>query len=592
MIRKLKLKASIADRLREASKAYYETDKPLMTDAEYDELLEQLRAANPEHPLLSEVGAPCSNAVKLPVPMPSLDKKKPEHITSLHGNWILTEKLDGISALWISGYNVKPALYLRGNGVEGQDVSHCIKGIQGLKQSSAHSSMVRGELIIPKGVPNARNWVNGAVHRSDISLDDLKKIHFVAYQVCQPSNMSRSQQMTWLTINGFELAWNTFVQTLDATKLSEAFKTRRSDPIYECDGIVCGKDLIPETVTASNPKDAFAFKMPLDDQKATTVVREIEWASSRTGNWVPRIRFDPVKIGSATIEYCTGIHAKFISESRLGPGAKIIVRRSGDVIPCLDTVLEPVDEWSKPPAGRWTWDASHIHALDTTTEATPEKIAIEIAYSLTSLGIEGLSKVSTKKLVEAGLKDFKSVYDASAEKLQGAIGKANGQKLYDALASLSVSEDKWLHAFCGWPKGFGSTRILSTLTAESSVAKWPSIKAPKGQSDESFAEVQKIVPEYLKWRQQFGDVVVVPVVAVVPIPVATGTAKGAFVMSGFRDAALQQKFILGGWVEEERITKNTTLLIVPDVAKETGKVKDARAKGIRIAVRSEADKLV
>lgn len=589
MIRKLKLKVSIVDRLREASKAYYETDKPLMTDAEYDELLEQLRSTNPDHPFLSEIGAPCSNAVKLPVPMPSLDKKKPEHITSLHGNWILTEKLDGISALWVSGYNVKPALYLRGNGVEGQDVSHCIKGIQGLKQSSSHSSMVRGELIIPKGVPNARNWVNGAVHKSDVSLDDLKKIHFVAYQVCQPSNMSRSQQMTWLTINGFELAWNTFVQTLDASKLSEAFKARRADSVYECDGIVCGKDLVPDAVTASNPKDAFAFKMPLDDQKATTVVREIEWASSRTGNWVPRIRFDPVKIGSASIEYCTGIHAKFISESLLGPGAKIIVRRSGDVIPCLDTVLEPVADWSKPPEGRWAWDATHTHALDTTTEATPEKIAIEIAYTLTNLGIEGLSKVSTKKLVEAGLKDFKSVYDASAEKLQGAIGKANGQKLYDALAGLSVGEDKWLHAFCGWPKGFGSTRILATLAVEPSVSKWPSIKAPKGQSDDSFAEVVKIVPEYLKWRNQFGDVTE-PVVIVKPC--AVGKTKGLFVMSGFRDATLQQKFTLNGWVEEERITKNTTLLIVPDDFKETGKVKDARAKGVRIVVRSEADKVV
>jgi hypothetical protein len=150
-----------------------------------------------------------------------------------------------------------------------------------------------------------------------------------------------------------------------------------------------------------------------------------------------------------------------------------------------------------------------------------------------------------------------------------------------------VGEDKWLHAFCGWPKGFGSTRILATLAVEPSVSKWPSIKAPKGQSDDSFAEVVKIVPEYLKWRKQFGDVAVVIVK-----PCAVGKTKGLFVMSGFRDATLQQKFTLNGWVEEERITKNTTLLIVPDDFKETGKVKDARAKGVRIVVRSEADKVV
>ena len=66
-------------RLREAAKAYYETDTPIMSDAEYDELIEELRLAAPNHPFLKEVGAtPGVGVVSLPVPMPSLDKKKPD----------------------------------------------------------------------------------------------------------------------------------------------------------------------------------------------------------------------------------------------------------------------------------------------------------------------------------------------------------------------------------------------------------------------------------------------------------------------------------------------------------------------------------
>ena len=586
---------SIVARLREASKAYYETATPIMSDAEYDELIDHLTQQAPNHPFLKEVGsAPGGTVVKLPVPMPSLDKRKPDSLKltdTTNGPYVIMDKLDGISALWVSGGNQPNQLLLRGNGTEGQDVSHCRKGIQGLIESIGTRVMIRGELILPKANITgtlARNWVNGVLHQKEPSTDDLKKILFIAYQVCEPRTLTRSQQMNWLANRGFQVAWHMNLPRLSTEALQTFFKQRREESDYECDGIVVGQDRVPAQTT-SNPKDGYAFKMPLDDQRAQTIVQEVEWQSSRTGNWIPRLRFTPVTIGTATIEFCTGFHAQYIEQNKLGPGATIIIRRSGDVIPVCDSILVPATTWSPPPEGQWEWDTNHVHARDISTESSPEKLALEMAHQLVSLGIEGISKVSAKKLVEGGIPTLEQLKTAQQATVQQLIGSVNGEKLSKAFetAQRTATEAQWIRAFLGWPKGFGTTRIEANLAIEPSVEKWVTLTTvPKGQSAAAFQEVCKAVPAYLAWRSKFGQPST-PIVAP-PKPIAT---KGQYVMSGFRDTTLQTKLEEAGWKEQDRITKTTTVLLVPDTAKETQKVKVAREAGVRIVMRSEASGL-
>ncbi len=599
-------------RLRKASEAYYETAEPIMTDADYDTLHQELQEIAPNHPFLKEVGsAPREGVVKLPVPMPSLDKRKPETLRADDlggGSHIVADKLDGISALWISGYSRKPALYLRGDGLEGQDVSHCIRGVQGLVQCVGPSSMVRGELIVPKGVITgtlARNWVNGVLHQKTPSKEDLEKIHFVAYQVCEPRSLTRFEQMDWLLNRGFKVVWN--IQELNGlTKelLQVLFETRRKESAYECDGLVVGRCTVP-TLEAANPKDAYAFKMPVDDQRAESVVVDVEWASSRTGNWIPRIRFEPVKIGTATIEFCTGFHASFIKENGIGPGARIVVRRSGDVIPTLEKVLDVgASGWKQPPVGRWKWDENSVHAVDTSEEASPEKLALEMAHQLVALGIEGVSKTTCKKLVDGDIRVLSDLKKASVGAVQSLIGKVNGEKLMSALepAMKGASTAAWIKAYLGWPKGFGDKRIEACLGVEPEVSKWSSGKLPKGMSGEAFAEVVKQVPGFLAWREQFPSASAAPAAAFdnTPVPMVTLSngvtfapdIKGYYVMSGFRDADLQKRLHVVGWRMDDKVKKATKFLVVPDDARETVKVKAAREAGIRIVTRSEAESLL
>lgn len=593
---------NLVKRLHAASVAYYETETPIMTDAQFDDLVEQLRLLAPDHVFFSEVGAkPEAGAVTLPVPMPSLDKRKPDSLKKtdlVAGPQVCSEKLDGISALWVSGVHQKPALYLRGNGTEGQDVIHCISGIKGLQPCSAPIVMVRGELIIPKGVIEgtlARNWVNGVLHQKTPSKEDLSKIHFVAYQVCRPASLTRSQQIVWLKNQGFEVAWSLRCDSLDIETLQELFTQRRNTSRQECDGVVIGHDAVP-TLSAKNPSDAQAFKMAIDDQRATTKVIQVVWASSRTGLWIPRIQFEPVRIGGATIEFCTGFHAQFIQENGIGPGAVVVIRRSGDVIPTLEKVVSASPSgWSQPPAGSWKWDDKGVHALDTAEESSPEKLALELTHGLVTLGVEGISKITAKKLVDGGVKSLEAILKTPMPTLQALIGNTNGEKLSKGLptAMKMAPEKLWIRAYLGWPKGFGETRIDALLGVEASVEKWLGLKTlPKGISVASFEEIKKCVPDYLKWRAQFAGMAPVAVAIAAPVrPVIAVAAKGNQVMSGFRDKDLQERLAAAGYILQDRIANSTNLLLVPDDAKETVKVKEAIAKGIRIVPRSQVDSL-
>jgi NAD-dependent DNA ligase len=585
---------SLVKTLKMASHNYYETDKPSMTDEEYDVLRERLYELDPANSFFNEVGSlPEKARINLPHAMPSLRKIKPDTLSGirLSGPFVITDKLDGISALWTCGPNRKPGLYLRGNGLIGQDVSHM--KVQGLKQGIT-SFAIRGELIVPRSEGVARNWVNGVLHKDKPSKADCDKIHFVAYQVIEPSGLTRSQQMTWLKNQGFETPGHYTVKELKAEEMTTLFKSTRENSPYECDGIVVGTDTVPLITTDALPKDTFAYKVAVDDQRAETTVKAIEWASSRLGEWIPRIRFDPVKIGVATIEFCTGVHAQYIKEHMLGPGARIVVRRSGDVIPTLDRVLVPASTWQEPPQGRWKWDG--IHAIDTTEEKTSDTLALEMAHSLINLGVEGLSATSTKKLVEGGFKDLKAVWSSTEAQLQECLGKVSGSKLRTALTELKATNLQWIHAYHGWPKGFGERKIASTLTSEPEVSKWSNLKVPPvGQTMTTFSEVCKYVPGYLAWRAQFN----INAVEVIPNEVIDAKCnnggpykepKGRYVMTGFRDAELSAKLAKAGWILQERINKETTVLLVADM-KESTKTKAALEKGIRIVLQNNADSL-
>lgn len=573
--------------LREAAAAYYNGGELKMDDDVYDGLVERLKQMDPEHPFLDEVGAPPpQGAVKLPYPMPSLDKIKPGEDALrrfLRGTgFVMSEKLDGLSALWDKNH-----LYLRGDGLVGQDVTHLVAlGIQGLPKVGVP---VRGELILPRseGQVLGRSWVNGQIHQKTPEAAEVSKIRFIAYEI-MGSGMRRSEQFQWLGANRFEIPWFSVVAGLTEDMLAAILQERRDLSAYDTDGIVLGYDTPPKSEStaakAKNPKDCVAFKMPLADQSAETVVQEVLWSPSAQGYLIPRIRFNPVIIGSAKIEFCTGHNARMIVLNRVGPGSRVVIRRSGDVIPKLDRVLVPT-EASLPPEGTWVWDgpaatAAHIKTLGEPTTA-------KLHYFLKTLDIPGAGPATAMVLVDTGITGPAALWAASAERLSKVLGPKTGASLHANLrtALAKVSEATLMVASSTMPRGVGETKLTSLFAVCENPNNWSTLSPPAGWTADSFSAFLKEFPTYLAWRKELSWIPY-PILRAAPAPApATGEI---ICMTSFRDKALEESATKLGHSFVPSFTGKVTILLVPDgPVKESEKVKAARAKGTKILSRSQ-----
>ena len=494
--------------LREAATAYYNGSgpgsiaAPTMSDDTYDALVDRLRELDPTHPYLEEVGAPppTVGAVTLPFAMPSLDKIKPgedrltRFLASPSGSekgFVLSEKLDGLSALW------QPAtkkLYLRGDGLVGQDISHLVDlGLKGLIQVGGKAVAVRGEIILPRaaGEPLARAWVNGVIHRKEPAAEDVAKMRFVGYEVMSPPGLTREAQFAWMTKARYEVPWWRAVALPTESILAEALQSRRIVSPYDTDGIVVGVNAVPQqestTAKARNPKDCVAFKMPLADQSAETTIREVIWAASAQGYLIPRLRFDPVRIGAATIEFCTGHNARTIVEGGLGPGARVVIRRSGDVIPTLDRVLIAASGGpSLPPVGAeeggatWEWncvggatEATAVHIRATGAE-TDEMVATRLHAFLKTMEIPGAGPSTATSLIAGGIRGPRALWEATSARLVELLGPKTGAALHANLrtAFTKATELQLMVASSRMPRGVGETKLTTLFGVEADPRRW------------------------------------------------------------------------------------------------------------------------
>jgi NAD-dependent DNA ligase len=343
--------------LKYASDCYYNKNHEFISDHVFDILKEVLDERDPHNKFLKEIGSPISvskDKVNLPYSMPSLDKVKPtsdkidSYITKYIGPFVLSDKLDGASGLYIKTFN-QEKLYSRGNGEVGQDISHLIPYViknVNIKVKKGETLAIRGELIITKKkfdtikdvFKNARNAVAGLINSKNFSIQLAQITDFVAYNVISPQ-LSQSDQMKYLSQLNFCHVNNKIFKKISNDILSQYLIERKQNSEYEIDGIVVvNSSSVYENIN-KNPDHAFSFKQILDCQIAIITVKNVEWNVSKHGYLKPRINFDPVRIGGVDIEYATAFNAKFVIDNNIGSGSKIKLVRSGDVIPNINTIL-------------------------------------------------------------------------------------------------------------------------------------------------------------------------------------------------------------------------------------------------------------
>ena len=596
----------ISDMIRLANDSYYNTGKSELSDNQYDIIREYLEKIDSNNSVFDEIGAPiqcegiCRSKVKLPFNMGSMDKIKPD--TKALEKWLskfndpkeylFSAKLDGVSGLFANG-----KLYTRGNGIEGQDVSHLIPYLKLPKDSNV---VVRGEFLISKlnfenhfsGKANPRNTVSGIINKLSIDKKEVKYLDFVVYELIEPE-MPPFQQMEFLEQQDVTVV--KYQKNDDPTNenLSNTLIEWRKDYKYEIDGVICTHNKVYPR-KPGNPEHSFAFKMVLSDQIAEAKVVDVIWAPSKDGFLKPRIRIEPIELGGVKIEYATAFNAAFVESNKLGIGSLVKLIRSGDVIPYIMEVTEPAPA-PKMPNEEYEWNNTHVDIVLKDIKNNEIVHLKNVTAFFKDIEVSGLSSGNIKKLIEAGFdtvpkilamteKDFLSVEgfkDKLAKKIHtnilNAIEKAN---LVNLMKASNI-----------FGRGLGEKKIKPILNAfpdiltnpEDKEVKIKKISEIKGMGDLTAQNFVDKIDEFLifldnanlneKLEKEINNL---------DIDINNPLYKKKIVITGFRDEDIENFIVKSGGELTTSVSKNTFKVIVKTIDEDSGKAEKGREYGILI----------
>lgn len=504
----------LVELLQSLSHYYYNTDEVAVPDMIFDTLYDVLKERDPDNKLLQSVGAPISKGtkVKLPHPMFSLDKIKPgtgeldKWKSRYPGPYVLSDKMDGVSALVRKNKNKKTKMYTRGNGIKGQDISYLIPHVlTDVKLDKLPVGVaVRGELEISKedfkelqkeeDLKNARNTVAGLVNSKHYSLDLAQATSFSAYELVSP-RMKKTDQLKALKKYGFEVVMSKTVTKDQLTEdyLKNYLKRRREIAEYDIDGIVVEDSSEVYNLVDKNPDYAFAFKMVLEDQVVVAEVVKVIWTASKHGLMKPKIEIKPVKLGGVTVKMATAFHGRFVKDSVLGPGAKIKLVRSGDVIPHILEVTKKAKS-GKPqmPDVEYTWDKTNTNLIATSLEGEVKNTinSKTVANFFEKMQVKHISRGVSAKLVEAGYDTVLKVLKAKRSDLEAVdgLGSVIVEKLFsgveEAVKKTNIAQLMAASMMMG--QGIGVRKIKLV------VAAYPNIMKVKWGRDEMIDKLKLI----------------------------------------------------------------------------------------------------
>ena len=177
-----------------------------------------------------------------------------------------------------------------------------------------------------------------------------------------------------------------------------------------------------------------AFKMVLDSQKAETTVIDVEWNASKDGFLKPRILVKTIVLQDCNINYATGYNAKYILDNKIGPGAKVEIIRSGDVIPKVTKVLEPSTNM-KLPDKPYVWNETKVDFVLADVMSSKIVQSKRILKFFTTCEVPLLSTGNIAKLMEHGFDSVHKIVNASQADIASVPsfkGKM-GVKIYNSI---------------------------------------------------------------------------------------------------------------------------------------------------------------
>ena len=354
--------------LNEAAKAYYQEDREIMSNFEYDKRYDELVELEREtgitltgSPTVS-VGYEAMDELQKEAhesPMLSLDKTKDvESLREFIGaqKVLLSWKLDGLTIVLTYRDGRLSKAVTRGNGVVGEVITNNAKVFKNIPLQIAHKGelILRGEAIISYSdfekineqiedvdarYKNPRNLCSGSVRQLNNEITANRNVQFYAFSLVRAEGVdfenSTRKQFEWLAAQGFDVVEYRMVtaDTLDDAIAYFSDKIVHND--FPSDGLVALYDDIAYGdslgSTAKFPRNAFAFKWK--DEIRETTLKEIEWSPSRTGLINPVAIFEPVELEGTTVSRASVHNISILKDLELGIGDKIQVYKANMIIP-------------------------------------------------------------------------------------------------------------------------------------------------------------------------------------------------------------------------------------------------------------------
>ena len=608
----------LKNKIKEANEAY-RIGKPVMSDSEYDILIEELATMSPEDELLSVVGHEIldeTRKARLPIPMASMNKIKTldeikdwQRLKLIPNSVeiICTPKYDGLS-LCKDELNNGDAI-TRGDGVYGQRSNEHYKLIGNHLDINNIFSYSNGEVIMPKQVfldkysedfANPRNLVAGLINSKTIS-ESLKDCNFIKYgAVPSPSfrNHFTTKQQILDTLNDNQKVKVPYhvcgILDLSEELLISLFKEWSEE--YEIDGIIlevnnlATQESLGRETSSGNPVYARAFKHDSFEQKAESEVIGISWNISKQGLLKPIIHINPIRLDGVTVSNVTGNNARFVKDMGIGVGAKVIVKRSGMVIPKIVDVVQTVDFVEPTIEGvEIGWNEAGIELI-TLTETEDQKLKKIVAF-FEILEADNVGEGVVAQLWDAGYKTIKDILNITTNELESIdrFGKRKAKIVFDSIKKsiTGVQLSKLQHA-SGVFSGLGSKKLalLEHFDGKPTINQVMEIEGFAEISARTFVDNYDIFLTFVEGLPVEIEQKVEVVLA------GTDLVGKTFVFTGVRRKDLEEVIVSRGGVIGGSVSKNTTHLVMKVKGSGSSKEEKAISLGVEILTVEELEDLL
>ena len=473
----------LVQKLNEAAKAYYQEDREIMSNREYDALYDQLEKMEKETGIVLadsptvNVGYEAVDVLPKEThesPMLSLDKTKDRDVLrafiGTHPT-LLSWKMDGLTIVLTYENGELLKAVTRGNGTVGEVITNNAKVFKNIPLKIAYRGrlVLRGEAIITYSdfekindtiedvdakYKNPRNLCSGSVRQLNNQITAERNVRFYAFALVSAQDVdmhnSRKYQMEWLRRQGFEVVEYRMVtgENLDEAMDYFAHAIEKND--FPSDGLVALYDDIAygESLgsTAKFPRNAFAFKWA--DEVRETTLREIEWSPSRTGLINPVAVFDPVELEGTTVSRASVHNVSIVKDLQLGIGDTIQVYKANMIIPQIAENLTRSSNLEIPeicPAcGQEARvirenDVEALYCMNPDCAAKKIK-SFALFASRDAMNIDGLSEATLEKFIARGfIHDFGDIFEIGKHRDEIVAMEGFGEKSFE---NLMVSLEK------------------------------------------------------------------------------------------------------------------------------------------------------